>query len=123
MSQKHPVQPIYVDSNGTLRFKENKIVSFLLDNGGYDMNKLACMDFSQEDREQFAQLIGYSLDGFSELSYVSDAAYETAIKRAEGLDERDARITYLESRLEIVRSALREIVPELFRIHPDDLVV
>ena len=28
--------------------------------------------FPQEDREQFAQLIGYSICGYHELSYVSD---------------------------------------------------
>lgn len=50
---KHPIQPIYTDENNTLRFKKNAIVSFLLDNGGYDLNKLAAMDFSSEDREQF----------------------------------------------------------------------
>jgi hypothetical protein len=43
------------------------------------MNKLALMKFSDEDREQFAQLIGYSLSGFSELSYVTDKTYKTAV--------------------------------------------
>jgi len=76
--KQHPVQPLEKDPNGVLRFKENKIVRFLLDNGGYDMNKLATMPFSQEDREQFAQLIGYSLGGFGELSYVSDETYKRA---------------------------------------------
>jgi hypothetical protein len=36
------------------------------------------MDFSDEDRIQFAQLVGYSLSGFSELSYIDDATYEQA---------------------------------------------
>lgn len=42
------------------------------------MNDLACMEFSQEDREQFAQLIGYSLSGYGDLSYVSDESYDAA---------------------------------------------
>ena len=75
---KHPVQPLETDSNGVLRFKSNKIVRFLLDAGTYDLNKLAIMDFSDNDWEQFAQLIGYSLSGFSELPYVSDETYEQA---------------------------------------------
>jgi hypothetical protein len=74
---KHPVQPL-VDDDGITRFKRNAIVCFLLDAGPYDMNKLALMPFSDEDREQFAQLIGYSLSGFGELSYVSDETYERA---------------------------------------------
>ncbi len=34
------------------------------------MNDLAVKDFSDEDRCQFAQLIGYSISGYEELSYV-----------------------------------------------------
>jgi len=81
MKQTHPIQPIIKDKNGTLRFKENAIVSFLLDAGPFDMNKLAYMPFTQEDREQFAQLIGYSLGGFGELRYVSDKTYKRAEKK------------------------------------------
>lgn len=78
MSVRHPTQPLSKDEHGTIRFKANKIVRHLLDHGGHDMNKLSMMNFSQEDREQFAQLIGYSLSGFGELSYVSDETYERA---------------------------------------------
>lgn len=89
---KHPIQPIALDKHGVARFKENKIVSFLLNNGKHDMNSLACEDFSQEDREQFAQLIGYSLRGFGELSYVSDETYEAAERLAENLQQRNIQI-------------------------------
>ena len=75
---KHPVQPLYWDEHGIRRFKENAIVRFLLDAGPFDMNQLAMMPWSDEDREQFAQLIGYSLSGFGELSYVSDETYKRA---------------------------------------------
>lgn len=74
---KHPLQPL-VNKSGVIRFKTNYIVRYLLDAGPFDMNKLALLPFSDEDREQFAQLIGYSLSGFSELSYVSDETYERA---------------------------------------------
>lgn len=70
----HPMQPVLVDKDGVVRFKRNKIVEFLLDAGPFDMNNLALMPFDDEDREQFAQLIGYSVCGFAELSYVSDDA-------------------------------------------------
>lgn len=75
MKTRHPVQPFYTDDAGVKRFKENKIVRFLLDAGPFDLNMLAVMEFTQEDREQFAQLIGYSLTGFSELRYVSNNTY------------------------------------------------
>jgi hypothetical protein len=76
---EHPIQPLESDSNGVLRFKENAIVSFLLGNSPYHMNQLATMPFSDEDREQFAQLIGYSLCGFGDLDYTSDATYDEAL--------------------------------------------
>ena len=75
---KHPVQPLVEDEYGVIRFKENKIVQYLLDKGPIDMNHLALEGFSQEDEEQFAQLIGYSLSGFGDLSYVSDETYNRA---------------------------------------------
>jgi hypothetical protein len=81
----HPIQPLYRDGQGTIRFKDNKIVRFLLDNGGFDLNNLAVMEFSQEDREQFAQLIGYSLCGFGDLTYVSDRTYGRAETKAKKL--------------------------------------
>tara|TARA_R110000787_G_scaffold222868_4_gene331339 strand:+ start:839 stop:1129 length:291 start_codon:yes stop_codon:yes gene_type:complete len=76
----HPMQPLILTENGIIRFKVNKIVRFLLDNGGIDLNKLELMDFSNEDREQFAQLIGYSFFGFCNLGYVSDATYSKGEK-------------------------------------------
>lgn len=81
MKVKHPVQPLVKDEYGVVRFKRNAIVRFLLDAGPFDMNKLAIIEFSNEDREQFAQLIGYSLSGWSDLSYVSEEAYNKAAKQ------------------------------------------
>lgn len=75
---KHPMQPLFKDKRGIVRFKENTIVRYLIDVGDIDLNIIASGDFSQEDREQFAQLIGYSLSGYGELGYVSDETYEKA---------------------------------------------
>jgi hypothetical protein len=119
---KHPIQPLEKDANGTLRFKGNAIVRFLLDSGPHDMNTLAMKDFSQEDREQFAQLIGYSLPGFGDLSYVSDETYSAAATMDKnGISEEEARIASLEVVLVKVREGIKIIAPEVFRIHPDDL--
>jgi hypothetical protein len=74
----HPIQPLITSPDGVTRFKGNAIVRFLLDAGPFNLNQLAIMQYSDEDREQFAQLIGYSLSGFGELSYVSDKTYNTA---------------------------------------------
>ena len=118
---KHPMQPIEI-TKGTPRFKRNAIVNFLAMKFG--LNELASMDFPLEDWEQLAQLMGYSLSGFSELSYVTGEAYETAVKmHEEGKSEADARIEYLEETLDTLRDVLKRIVPKVFRIHEDDLAV
>ena len=122
MSERHPIQPLAKDEHGVLRFKANAIVRYLLDAGPFDMNHLAVGGFSDEDHEQFAQLIGYSLSGFSELSYVSNAVYDAAEKMADGADERDARIAALETTLPAVRAGLKDAASAAFRIHPDDLI-
>jgi len=75
---EHPVQPLHKEADGTIKFKQNDIVLFLLNAGPFDMNQLALMPWSHEDRIQFLQLIGYSLSGFGELSYVTDSDYVRA---------------------------------------------
>ena len=78
---RHPIQPFIRDKLKVRRFKENAIVQFLLNEGPWDMNSLAKKDFSAEDREQFAQLIGYSVSGFADLSYVSSATWRRVSRR------------------------------------------
>ena len=53
---RQPIQPLEKDEHGVVRFRANKVVQYLLDNGGIDMNDLAVVDFPREDREQFAQI-------------------------------------------------------------------
>ncbi len=65
-----PQQPIELDRYGVRRFRKNAIVAYLLDSKRVlDMNELALLPFSDADRSQFAQLIGYSLSGYAELGY------------------------------------------------------
>lgn len=119
---KNPVQPLEQDKNGRLRFKENAIVRYLLDNGGIDMNQLAMLDFSNDDRVQFAQLIGYSLGGYGDLSYVSDYDYSVAEAMSEeNLSEDKIRIAHLEAELLAIRESFRAPVARLFGVHEDDL--
>lgn len=87
--QRKPLtlQPVIKDKHGVLRFKRNKLVDALYEHGvktGLGLNELHCMEFTDEDRQQFAQLIGYSVDGYCGLSYVTDEAAEQA---AHGIKE------------------------------------
>lgn len=84
LTDAHPMQPVVLVGE-VARFKANPLVQHLLDNGGIDMNDLACLGFSREDQEHFAQLIGYSVSGFSTLSYASDEVCDKAIEPADTL--------------------------------------
>lgn len=76
----HPMQPLVLE-DGRTSFKHNKIVAFLLKfarGKGVGLNELADMPWSQEDWDQFYQLIGYDFSGYLELSLVSDEAKDRA---------------------------------------------
>jgi len=76
---RHPVQPLITEEGGIIRFKPNRIVKHLIAIAPpMYLNKMACMEFSDEDWTQFSQLIGYSLSGFGELSYVDNKTYSAA---------------------------------------------
>ena len=117
------MQPIISDDHGVKRFKKNAIVARLLEEGGIDLNAIARWDVSKEDRRQFAQLIGYSVSGYGELtSYVDDASYVAAESVASGeTDPRDAEIWALRDQLKDVREGMRAGVAALYEKHPDDL--
>lgn len=68
----HPMQPVIIDEIGLKRFRSNKILVWLHSCGRIDLNELMLMPFTNEDRVQLAQLIGYPVEGFKNLCYVSD---------------------------------------------------
>src|SRR5689334_15513925 len=109
----HPIQPIVKDEHGTVRFQRNQIVEDLLDHAskhGLDLNAIACREYSNADRQQLAQLIGYSLSGYSELrSYVDDAAYAAAEAKAKGSKKSDVEIErdYYRAELKALRKSLQ----------------
>ena len=113
-----PMQPVETDTSGVLRFRENKIVTYLLDHGGLDLNDLARIEFPREDRDQFIQLIGYSV---SAAPITRDMANAADTIDTVGSDTDRARIVFLEAELRSIRAALRLPVADLFNIHPDDL--
>lgn len=124
---RHPIQPLAKDEQGVVRFKANKLVCALLDHGqrtGLGLNELA-VKFGGEyvdDWRQLAQLLGYSLSGYGDLSYVDDDTYSAATRMYEqGEDERTARVGALQEELDTLREALREPMARLFGVHPDDL--
>ena len=85
----HPLQPLYIDSEGVVRFRGNKIVSLLLDTSKFDLNDLSVMlqngVVSKEDFTQLMQLIGYSVSGYGDLSTSPKELVEEADRQAEEL--------------------------------------
>lgn len=62
-------QPLVLDDAGVIRFRENRIIRLLLDAGPFDLNQIALMAFSDQERQLLAQLIGYSVSGYGDLPY------------------------------------------------------
>jgi hypothetical protein len=78
-NERLSVQPIVTDERGVRRFRGNALVRALYDCAtarGFGLNELAEMQIgTPEEWQQLAQLLGYSLSGYSELPYVDDAAW------------------------------------------------
>ena len=119
---EHPIQPI-VEKDGVLRFRENALVRFLLDtHPTVDMNTLAKFPCSDEDREQFAQLIGYSLGGFADLHYAREETIAVAYRLAENPEETDdqARAAICQETLIRIREILKPAVYAMYGVDVDE---
>jgi len=84
---KHPTQPLVIDSDGVIRFKENKLILFLMDSTPHlNLNTLSIRDqegkFNKGDYTQLMQLIGYSVSGYGELSTSPKKIVKKADKEA-----------------------------------------
>ena len=85
----HPMQPIIRAADGVIRFKANAIIKWLFETRKLDLNEIASLaargKFSREDQMQLAQLLGYSVSGYGDLSYASDESVMAADAEAERL--------------------------------------
>jgi hypothetical protein len=74
-------QPLIKDESGVERFQSNAIVQYLaFSHPTCNMNALVKMSFSEDDRRQFCQLIGYSLGGYLDL-FDDEASQDERIKK------------------------------------------
>lgn len=99
----HPVQPVYEDENGTVRFKPNPIIRDLQEAGVLDLNKIAAK-YDKKDISQLNQLIGYSVDGWWYLSTTSQMDKIKASmqeERRKAFDSIDGEINYLRKKDDI----------------------
>lgn len=65
-----------IDKDGVQRFRINQLFNYLYKSGRIDLNQLAtdyqCGLFTQEEYLHFYMGLGYSVSGFSELSFFED---------------------------------------------------
>ena len=83
-----PMQPIVKDEHDVARFQKNRIVYDLWKEGKVDLNTIGIRaadgEYTEAEQMQFAQLIGYSVSGFGDLSY----ADREVVRRADRLAEK-----------------------------------
>lgn len=79
---KHPTQPIVL-VDGVVRFKGNEIVMRLHREGTIDLNEIDLRGVPIEDVEQFWQLLGLTVSGYGELSFIRPETVERADEAAE----------------------------------------
>jgi hypothetical protein len=86
---QHPIQPICRDADGVVRFHANGIVRRLFKKKIVELatiaNWVAQGHVTQDDADQWYQLMGYSVGGYSELAG-SGAVSEAAADRAEATE-------------------------------------
>ncbi len=79
----HPMQPIYLASDSVIRFRHNPLVTciqrFAASKGfGLDELKKHLPSATDDDWQQLAQLLGYSVSGFGDLSYANPDTVQKA---------------------------------------------
>jgi hypothetical protein len=104
VAMKHPMQ--YIINH---RFVENKLISKLVDEIG--LNRIAAMDYDDDDYDQMLQLIGYSTSG---IPYRDESKYKIT-------DEGAKPEEVFEQELKQLKKKMAPIMAELFNIHEGDL--
>lgn len=115
---KHPIQKP-IDVNGTWRFTENKIVSYLVDECS-NLNEISAKfrNDHPEDYDQLMMLIGYSISGAPISQAVCNAADEIM---KTGKSEYQVRAEIAEEQLKNLRNGLANELADLFEHDAGDL--
>lgn len=72
----HPLQDIFLDTDGIVKFRENRIIASMFNSGKIDWRKIDRSEFSDEDKRQLAMLMGLSVDDFACLPYIDEDTKE-----------------------------------------------
>lgn len=89
LAEELPVQPVFREMDGRLRFTANEFVRWMFDEGKrrgvYTMESLAILGYPDDHFAQFLQLIGYTVSGFEEHSLVNEHSRERVAAELERL--------------------------------------
>jgi len=116
---RNPMQPMTTNQDGYHYFKANEIVKYILIASQVNIDEILCdPKFTDDDKRQFMQLVGFSLNRYGDMSCVDTEAYEIASVMADDpeITEEAARIGYLENLLDTLRDKLEAPVAELYGV-------
>jgi len=110
---KHPMQYQHTDLKGVTRFKENQLVSWLIDQLPDGLNSLSIESqtnsYTHDDYDQILQQIGYSVSGIPYRDHEKFAITDEQIKPED----------HYEKAYKLLKLKMRPIVNELFDIEVD----
>ena len=109
--QRHPIQPVGFDGKDFL-FKKNAIVKYLMTNSGLSLTDIAGWDAPDEDLQQFAQLVGLSLNEFAELPFASKEIVGIAQRMEQGQSEEQAIIAAQKAEIERLRNGMIKLLAD-----------
>lgn len=78
--RRPPMQPIAIDEEGVARFRKNDVVDWLATKIDLDCVATAAhrFGFDPYDVAQFWQMLGYSISGYGELSFIPKSVVRKA---------------------------------------------
>lgn len=123
----NPIQPLVVDSEGVVRYKQNAAVQAMYDAlVAVGIDPFAAITkagpISQDDFGQFTQLLGHSHSGANGQWGVTEEVYQAAkAMRESGVSELESRNRYLERRHQKMVKKLAPLCAHVFNIDIDDL--
>jgi hypothetical protein len=95
----YPCQPVYIDENQVVRFKDNKVALDLVIKAG-GINSLDWSDYPIADVEQFNQLLGWSVSAWSRRFASSESIQTLELLLAnQELSQQEAQIIALRDRV------------------------
>lgn len=118
---KKRMQPIVLNEKGVPQFQPNEAINRLFDaHAVYAATLLEAEDFSEDDRQQFAQLIGYTVQAYCKLPFASAEVAAEAQRKGALLVRAAAEAARLK-RFREDRAAMPERNAHLFDLHKSGL--